>query len=208
MKIKYKKIQRQTRKRFLTSLKLLIMLFLSFLFILFLISQPVDSRTEMGKVVDLTGEEIRKEEFFIRLSPYAQEVSKSHGVRTSLLLAQAALESNWGESQLAQESNNYFGIKSKDGREYPTTEFRESEWEEIKSSFKEYDTVYDSVLDYANLLKKGTSWDSEIYQGVIQADTYQEAAHALTDAGYATDPQYAEKIIEVIEQYELNELDE
>lgn len=204
MKRKYKKIQGQLSAAF----KLFIFLIVSFVFILFLISQPVDSGSEMIDRTEGTAEELEKEEFFLKLSPYAQEVSQSHGVRTSLLLAQAALESNWGQSQLAQESNNYFGIKSKNGREYPTKEFRASEWEEVKSSFKEYETIYDSVLDYAELLENGTSWDTEHYQGVIQAETYQEAAKALTDAGYATDPAYAEKIIKMIEQYELNELDQ
>lgn len=204
MKRKYKKIQGQLSAAF----KLFIFLIVSFVFILFLISQPVDSGSEMIDRTEETAEELEKEEFFLKLSPYAQEVSQSHGVRTSLLLAQAALESNWGQSQLAQESNNYFGIKSKNGREYPTKEFRASEWEEVKSSFKEYETIYDSVLDYAELLENGTSWDTEHYQEVIQAETYQEAAKALTDAGYATDPAYAEKIIKMIEQYELNELDQ
>lgn len=204
MKRKYKKIQKQLS----ATLKLFIFLVLSFVFILFLISQPVDSQTDtLGEIEELELD-LEKEEFLLKLSPYAQEVSKSHGVRTSLLLAQAALESNWGQSQLARESNNYFGIKSKNGREYPTQEFRASEWEEVRSSFKEYESVYDSVLDYAELLESGTSWDPEHYQAVIQADSYQEAATALIDAGYATDPRYAEKIINMIEQYELNELDE
>lgn len=191
-----------------TGLKILFILLASFLFILFLISQPVDSRSKKTEITELLDGEKEKEAFFLELSPYAQEVSKSHGVRTSLLLAQAALESNWGQSQLARESNNYFGIKSKDGREYPTQEFRASEWEKIDSSFKEYESVYDSVLDYADLLKNGTSWNSELYQEVIQAENYERAAYALTDAGYATDPRYAEKIIKMIEQYDLNELDE
>ncbi len=208
MKRKYKKFQRQVHKKVLTGFKILFILLASFLFILFLISQPVDSNSEKTEITELLDGEKEKEAFFLELSPYAQEVSKSHGVRTSLLLAQAALESNWGQSQLARESNNYFGIKSKDGREYPTQEFRASEWESVDSSFKEYESVYDSVLDYADLLKNGTSWDAELYQGVIQAESYEGAAYALTDAGYATDPRYAEKIIKMIEQYDLNELDE
>ncbi len=204
MKIKYKKIHKQVS----AALKLFIFLVLSFGFILFLISQPVDSQTNTLEDTEEVEVELEKEEFFLKLSPYAQEVSKTHGVRTSLLLAQAALESNWGQSQLARESNNYFGIKSKNGREYPTQEFRDSEWEEVKTSFKEYESVYDSVLDYAELLENGTSWNAEHYQAVIQADSYQEAATALIDAGYATDPRYAEKIINMIEQYKLNEFDE
>lgn len=205
MKRKQKKILSKVKKQFSLLIKLVILLFSSFILILYLISQPIDSGSNEMPAVELAGSE--KEVFLLKLSPYAQELSTSHGVRPSLLVAQAALESNWGNSQLAEESNNYFGIKSKNGREYSTKEFRQGEWQEVKSYFKEYDSVYDSILDYADLLKNGTSWNSNLYEEVVQANSYQEAARALTQAGYATDPTYAEKLIEVIEQYQLDELD-
>ena len=207
MKRKYNKMRRQLNRHLSAGIKFLLLLLTSFMIVLFLISQPVGSQSGAKRKGDLPDAAIAKEEFFIKLSPYAQEVSESHGIKTSVLLAQAALESNWGESQLARESNNYFGIKSKLGREYPTAEYT-GDWQEIKSLFKEYENAYESVIDYANLLKNGTSWDANLYQGVLEAPTYQEAAYALADAGYATDPTYAEKIIQMIEQYQLNELDE
>lgn len=206
MKRKYKTFQRQMKRKIARALQFIVLLFLSFVLILYVISQPLESNRSRRE--EQLSENLSREEFLIQLAPYAQEVSASHGIRPSLLLAQAALESNWGQSQLAQQSNNYFGIKSKSGREYSTQEFRANEWEEIRTAFKEYDSPYDSVVDYANLLKNGTSWNQELYQEVIEATNYQAAAFALTEAGYATDPNYAEKIIEIIEQYELNELDE
>lgn len=172
---------------------------------IYLISQPIDSSSK--EVKDEEEEMMMKKDFFQKLSPYAEEVEKSHGVRPSLLLAQAALESNWGRSELAQKSNNYFGVKNGKGRKYATKEFREEEWEEVQSHFKEYDSLHDSILAYADLLKDGTSWDQQLYEEVIKADTYEEAAYALKEAGYATDPSYAEKIIGLIEQYELDEYD-
>lgn len=198
MKKKYKK----NLTRFL--LILLLILF-SFFIVIYLISKPINSKlADNQKEVN---EFISKEDFFLELSPYAKEVSASHGVRPSLLLAQAALESNWGKSDLARESNNYFGIKNKKGKEYTTKEFYANEWSYYQSYFEEYDNAHDSVIAYADLLKFGTSWDENLYQEVIQAESYHEAAYALVKAGYASDPNYAEKIIQIIEQYELNEFD-
>lgn len=175
----------------------------TFFIVLYLLIQPSHVKTEKQEVAL----EMSKEEFLAQLTPYAQEVSKSHGVRPSVLVAQAALESNWGNSQLAQEANNYFGVKNPAGKEYQTKEFTQNGWTEINASFKQYESVYDSVLDYANLLKSGTSWDENLYQAVIEAPTYKEAAYALTKAGYATDPAYAEKIINLIDSHQLDTLD-
>lgn len=174
-----------------------------FFLVLYLLTNPLPNNPKP----QTNTSDLSKEEFLEQLTPYAQEVSKSHGIRPSLLVAQAALESNWGQSQLAQESNNFFGIKSASGKEYPTKEFRQDEWTEIDAAFKEYDSIYASVLDYADLLKKGTSWNANLYEEVINAPTYQEAAHALNEAGYATDPNYAEKIIQLIEANKLDRLD-
>lgn len=183
--------------------KMLFILLVIFFIVLYLLISPSPSPTEAQQ----SASDLSKEEFVVQLKPYAQEVSESHGVRPSLLVAQAALESDWGKSRLAQEANNYFGVKSSGGKEYLTKEFTRNEWVEISASFKQYDSVYDSVLDYAELLKNGTSWDEELYQEVIGATTYEEAAYALTRAGYATDPAYAEKIIELIESHQLDTLD-
>jgi flagellum-specific peptidoglycan hydrolase FlgJ len=147
--------------------------------------------------------------FIESITPYAKEVEETHGVFPSLLIAQAALESDWGRSRLSVESNNYFGIKAaNDGAQYTTREFDNDEWLSIKASFKQYDSMRDSVISYADLLKYGTSWDEDLYHGVISADSYVEAAQAIQDAGYATDPHYANKLINIIEQHQLYELDE
>ncbi|MDN6194906.1 MAG: glycoside hydrolase family 73 protein [Atopostipes suicloacalis] len=202
MKRNYKNLLSNLKKQFFRFVKLIVLLAGSFFLILYFVSQPMDSSSQEGEK-----EPVDKEAFLLEISPYAKEFSRSHGTRPSILIAQAALESNWGNSQLAQESNNYFGIKSKKGRNYQTKEFQQNEWKEIKTNFKEYDSVYESVLDYADLLKEGTSWNKHLYEKVIQADSYQEAAYALTQAGYATDPSYAEKLIRIIEQYQLDQLD-
>src|SRR5699024_11536597 len=81
---------------------------------------------------------ISEDEFIRRVEPTAKEVEKTHDVRPSLLIAQAALESDWGNSGLSKEVNNYFGIKGSSGREYATKEYYDDEWENIQTSFKHY----------------------------------------------------------------------
>lgn len=147
-------------------------------------------------------------DFIESIIPYAKKAQKKYGVKPSVLVAQAALESNWGNSGLAKEAKNYFGIKgSKEDAEYATREFSQDKWIEINASFKRYSSMEESVMDYAKLLQHGTSWNKDLYKSAIDAETYKEAALAVQEAGYATDPDYAKKLIRIIEQYSLYELD-
>lgn len=152
--------------------------------------------------------DLSREEFLERVAPDAVSIAQKQNIRPSLLVAQAALESNWGNSSLARESNNFFGIKGSSGKIYPTTEYENNEKKNVDAAFKEYRSAYASMEDYAILLNEGTSWNSELYAEVINADNYTDAALAIQEAGYATDPAYSEKIIKIIEQYELYKLDE
>ena len=61
---------------------------------------------------------------------------------------------------------------------------------------------------HAILINEGTSWDPTFYQAVLNGDNYVEQANGLQESGYATDPTYADKIIEMIETYELNQYDQ
>lgn len=61
--------------------------------------------------------------------------------------------------------------------------------------------------DHTLLFVNGTDWNSDLYKNVLSATNYQEAATALQTAGYATDPDYAQKVINVIETYQLNQYD-
>lgn len=182
-----------------------------FFILLFFIIEPPDFIAQhfssSNDAVEMT-EGMSKTEFIETLTPHAKQAEATYGTRPSLLIAQAALESNWGNSELSTESNNYFGIKgSQNGEQYATREYNDEEWTQINASFKQYDSLADSITDYAKLLKNGTSWDSDFYQGVLDASNYQEAAVALQEAGYATDPDYADKLIQIIEQHQLYELD-
>lgn len=218
MQRKFRKFKKQGKKsldRFVDiialSFKIGVGLILLFFIMLFFIVEPIDiigqGFSSSNDAVETT-ENMSKNEFIETLTPHAKKAEEVYGTRPSILIAQAALESNWGQSTLSTTSNNYFGIKgAQNSRQYATREYTNEEWTEINASFKQYDSLSSSIEDYAKLLKNGTSWDSNFYQEVIHADNYYDAALAIQEAGYATDPEYATKLIRIIEQHELYELD-
>ncbi|HBM5408531.1 TPA: glycoside hydrolase family 73 protein [Enterococcus faecium] len=150
------------------------------------------------------------QQFIERLVPHAQELQDGYGVLPSIILGQAILESNWGKSILASKYNNLFGIKAYGDQKkvsLETKEFVNEEWITIQGDFKVYDSWEQSMDDHTQLFVQGVDWNPALYEKVITATNYQEAAQALQDAGYATDPGYAQKIIQVIETYQLNQYD-
>lgn len=150
------------------------------------------------------------QQFIERLVPHAQELQDGYGVLPSIILGQAILESNWGKSTLASKYNNLFGIKAYGDQKkvsLETKEFVNEEWMTIQGDFKVYDSWEQSMDDHTQLFVQGVDWNPALYEKVITATNYQEAAQALQDAGYATDLGYAQKIIQVIETYQLNQYD-
>ncbi|HEI8547722.1 TPA: glycoside hydrolase family 73 protein [Enterococcus faecium] len=150
------------------------------------------------------------QQFIERLVPHAQELQDGYGVLPSIILGQAILESNWGKSTLASKYNNLFGIKAYGDQKkvsLETKEFVNEEWITIQGDFKVYDSWEQSMDDHTQLFVQGVDWNPALYEKVITATNYQKAAQALQDAGYATDPGYAQKIIQVIETYQLNQYD-
>ena len=150
------------------------------------------------------------QQFIERLVQHAQELQDGYGVLPSIILGQAILESNWGKSTLASKYNNLFGIKAYGDQKkvsLETKEFVNEEWITIQGDFKVYDSWEQSMDDHTQLFVQGVDWNPALYEKVITATNYQEAAQALQDAGYATDPGYAQKIIQVIETYQLNQYD-
>ncbi|EGP5222130.1 N-acetylmuramoyl-L-alanine amidase [Enterococcus faecium] len=150
------------------------------------------------------------QQFIERLVPHAQELQDGYGVLPSIILGQAILESNWGKSTLASKYNNLFGIKAYGDQKkvsLETKEFVNEEWITIQGDFKVYDSWEQSMDDHTQLFVQGVDWNPVLYEKVITATNYQEAAQALQEAGYATDPGYAQKIIQVIETYQLNQYD-
>ena len=133
---------------------------------------------------------------------YAQEPAKKLGVDPQVLVAIAALETGWGNhvpKDNSGSSNNYFGIKA-DGRWHgeqvgsQTLEFEQGTFKEMKQSFRAYESVKDSFNDYAEFLLGN---DRYSYALEFANDT-KRFLNEIQNAGYATDPNYANKIMNVL----------
>jgi len=131
----------------------------------------------------------------------ATERDRYH-IPVSITLAQGLLESNMGESRLARENNNHFGIKcfSKSCQKGHCSNFSD---DHHKDFFRIFSTVKDSYEAHSRLLQK------DRYRPLFRLDTddYSGWAHGLKKAGYATDPKYAQKLIRIIEDLDLQDLD-
>lgn len=136
----------------------------------------------------------------------ALRIAQKHDILPSVMLAQSILESNWGRSELSREYNNYFGIKAvkkEDGIVFETEEYVEGESGRYMENFKKYSSKRESFEHYAKLLST-----AKRYEKVKTAKDYKEAARYIKEGGYATDPNYADKIISVVEKYGLDKYDE
>lgn len=130
----------------------------------------------------------------------------------SITIAQAILESNWGESNLAKESNNLFGIKADSSwkGEYVIFETKEFHNTMIKDKFRKYDSVSDAIMDHSEFLRTHSRYEQG---GVFEAKTYKAQALALQESGYSTaqdeygNKTYASMLEQLIRQYNLQILD-
>ena len=146
-----------------------------------------------------------QQDFVQRFTPLAMQASRVTGVPAHLMLGQAALESGWGrrEIHLADGSNSYnlFGIKatgSWDGKvaEVMTTEYHGGVASKQVEKFRAYSSYAEAFQDYANLLNNNPRYAQVLRQGQGMPET----ARALQHAGYATDPNYADKLTGVIKR--------
>ena len=181
---------------------LLVVILLSLLFVQFIKWSGVNNNTQMTKI-----EDVKKEEFVEKIAPIAQDEQQKYHIFASITIAQAALESNWGQSELATQYYNLFGVKSDTGGLMTTKEYVNGQWIVVKARFAIYQSWRESIEQHTALLVNGTSWDSSHYQAVISANNYVEAAQALQQKGYATDPNYAQKLISLIKTYNLDKYD-
>lgn len=147
--------------------------------------------------------------FIKAIAPEAQAMQNQYHIKASITMAQAILESNWGTSKLASQYHNLFGIKGTgpNSKLMTTKEYTKGKWIVIKDRFKVYPSWSASIKDHTQLMLNGTQYKQENYEKVIKAKNYREAAQALQDANYATDPDYASKLINVIKTYNLDKYD-
>lgn len=142
-----------------------------------------------------------RKEFFEELAPYAKKEAKKHNLFASVILAQAALESNYLNSTLSKEYHNLFGIKANSKEKkitLETFEYRGEKKVEELGSFKVYGNIKESFKDYGNLIGK-----AKRYEPVKNASSREEAAKLLYKCGYSTDPNYGAKLISIINNNNL-----
>ena len=143
---------------------------------------------------------------FIRLATEAAlACSRVSGFPPGITVAQAALESRWGDSRLAREAHNYFGIKAHGDGPWvalATTEIRGGKPVRTVARFARYDSMQTCFADRDHLLATLACYaDVRGLAGDPEAFTHALAAH------WATDPQYAEKVLAIYRSHHLNVLD-
>lgn len=135
-----------------------------------------------------------------KYSDVAVNKMKQHGIPASITLAQGILESGAGNSELAKKSNNHFGIKCHDWQGEKVYHD-----DDIKNDcFRKYTKVEDSYEDHSQFLKRPRY--ASLY--MLEVTDYKGWAHGLKQCGYATNPNYATLLINLIETYELHEYDQ
>lgn len=131
----------------------------------------------------------------------AVEQMHRHGIPASITLAQGLLESAAGQSYLARKANNHFGIKT--GGTW-TGPYIIKDDDYAGEHFRVYRNVNESYEDHSLFLKTRKRYASLF---TLSPTDYKGWARGLKSAGYATNPQYAERLIELIERYELHRYD-
>lgn len=149
------------------------------------------------------------DEFIKNLWSSAKTAAKLIGVDPKLLLAQAALETNWGKKILPQgkenSSYNLFNIKAdnswnKQITTADTLEQKEGVLSKEKAKFRSYDSFMDSFADYVHFLKNNNRYS----EALNKATNPQQFIHALQNAGFATDTNYADKILKIFSSHSFN----
>ncbi|WP_461481181.1 flagellar assembly peptidoglycan hydrolase FlgJ [Porticoccus sp.] len=143
-------------------------------------------------------------DFVAQLQGVAAEVSEASGIPAELMLAQAVLETGWGRHQMTtaegHNSYNLFGIKAGDSWQGKTVavgthEVIDGQRRRMQTEFRVYDSYRQAFGDYAELIRSQPR-----YRAVLEAPDAERAAQALQRGGYATDPEYADKLIALIRQ--------
>lgn len=162
------------------------------IFVLFCLSVQLEAQST----------QLSRDEYIQKFYKLAISEMQRSGIPASIILAQGCWESQNGNSRLATEANNHFGIKCK------------SEWRGKKiyhdddasqECFRKYEHAEASYIDHSNFLMSGSRY-SFLFQ--LDRKDYVAWANGLKKAGYATDPSYAQRLIKIIEEFKLNVYDE
>ncbi|ALJ22840.1 N-acetylmuramidase [Lactobacillus gallinarum] len=151
--------------------------------------------------------------FLSKTANQAEKAAKKYGVYPSVMIAQAIIESGWGQSGLAVNANNLFGMKADDS--WPVESYLARTREEkdgksyyINARFRKYNSLKESFKDNGKKLREGVSWQPLRYKGtwLENANNYAQATKSLTGT-YATDSKYDLALNSRITNHNLNKYD-
>lgn len=163
-----------------------------------------------------------QEKFLAKIGPLAKADAAKSGILASITLAQAALESGWGKSELAVKAYNLFGMKcalsgntwkgstwdEKSAYNKSTGEYYSGSYTTIKADFRKYKSWAESVGDHSAYLAGAMNGSKKRYAGLVGCTDYKKAAQIIKNGGYATSPDYVSKLVNLIESYKLTQYDD
>lgn len=158
-------------------------------------------------------------DFLAKIGPAATEDMRKTGVPACVTIAQAILESNWGESKLTKQANNLFGMKATLGTNWKsewggkTVSFDTKEQTVggkeyvVTAQFRAYDNWLQSLTDHSHYLLGSTKNGAPRYPGINTERDPRKVAQIIKDGGYATDVNYVNKLCKLVDQYNLTQYD-
>ena len=152
-------------------------------------------------VIQVNAQQLTREQYIEKYKTIAVKQMQKHKIPASITLAQGCLESGDGNSALARKANNHFGIKCHDG--WKGKKYRQDD-DERNECFRKYDNATDSYTDHSYFLTSRPRYNS-LFD--LKITDYKGWAHGLKAAGYATNPKYAQLLIDIIEEYKLYKYD-
>jgi flagellum-specific peptidoglycan hydrolase FlgJ len=142
------------------------------------------------------------EDYILTFKEVAIREMKEFGIPASITLSQGLLESGFGKGELTRKTNNHFGIKCHTGWQGDYANYDD----DLKGEcFRKYDHPMDSFRDHSLFLMSRSRYATLF---TLETSDYKGWATGLKAAGYATDPKYPQKLITLIERYNLNKIDE
>jgi flagellum-specific peptidoglycan hydrolase FlgJ len=167
--------------------------------------KTTESKTQQTEVLEATSQVKVTQEIVLKYIDDFKGIAKSnmvqYGIPASITLAQGILESGCGTGSLSQKANNHFGIKCH--KEWTGPSVRHDD-DSAQECFRKYEHASESYRDHSLFLTSRSRYDGLFALG---KDDYKAWAKGLKAAGYATDPKYPDKLISLIERYQLNQYD-
>jgi flagellum-specific peptidoglycan hydrolase FlgJ len=143
--------------------------------------------------------------FINQVAPGAIAAQRRYGIPAAVTIAQAIDESGWGQSALAAQDHNLFGIKGSGpaGTDvYSTSEYENGQWVTVDAGFRVYHNIAESIADHSELLATGAAYQ----RAMADRDVPDAFANDLTGV-YATDPNYGTNLIALMRLYNLYQYD-